>query len=224
MTSEELVSQLNTSSGNASPSKQGIRNFGFILAGLTGSAAIGLSIVCAPFVAPALRKVCLPYVPATTRQVQNVLQGLRGSSGSLIDLGSGDGRIVIAAAKEGRFRSVGVELNPWLVWYSRWKAWREGVGSSTSFVTKDLWTLHLAQYHNVVIFGVEEMMVDLEAKLDKELSEGGHIVACRFPLPSWKPVTTIGEGIDSVWVYRKETCSLPVWPTSHSVGSHNGAV
>lgn len=51
-------------------------------------------VVCAPFVSPALRRVCLPYVPATTSQVNNVLLALRGRHGSLLDLGSGDGRIV----------------------------------------------------------------------------------------------------------------------------------
>lgn len=45
---------------------------------------------------------------------------------------------VIAAAKHG-FRASGFELNPWLVWYSRLKAWREGVHRSTSFHISDLW-------------------------------------------------------------------------------------
>ena len=56
--------------------------------------AIALSVICAPFVAPAFRKVCLPYVPATTNQVNNVLRALKGRSGNIVDLGSGDGRIV----------------------------------------------------------------------------------------------------------------------------------
>ncbi|MEQ2175959.1 hypothetical protein GOODEAATRI_023084, partial [Goodea atripinnis] len=45
---------------------------------------------------------------------------------------------VIAAAKCG-FQASGLELNPWLVWYSRYKAWREGVHRSTSFHISDLW-------------------------------------------------------------------------------------
>lgn len=45
---------------------------------------------------------------------------------------------VIAAARAG-FRSVGFELNPWLVWYSRYKAWRQGVHGNTSFYISDLW-------------------------------------------------------------------------------------
>ena len=69
---------------------------GLFLAGATGLSAIAISAVCFPFVAPALRRVCLPYVPATTKQVENVVQALtsNGVRGKLIDLGSGDGRIV----------------------------------------------------------------------------------------------------------------------------------
>lgn len=59
-----------------------------------GGVSIALSIVCYPFVSPALRKVCLPYVPATSIQVQNVLSVIKGRQGRLVDLGSGDGRIV----------------------------------------------------------------------------------------------------------------------------------
>lgn len=65
---------------------------------------------------------------------------------------------VVAAAREARLKGVGVELNPWLVWYSRWAAWRGGVATSTSFITKNLWRLDLRDYQNIVIFGVEEMV------------------------------------------------------------------
>uniref|UniRef100_A0A8C7HPD2 ATP synthase subunit C lysine N-methyltransferase n=1 Tax=Oncorhynchus kisutch TaxID=8019 RepID=A0A8C7HPD2_ONCKI len=150
-----------------------------------------------PFVAPALRKVCLPYVPATTAQVENVLKVLQARSGSLVDIGSGDGRIVIAAAKKG-FRAVGFELNPWLVWYSRYRAWRAGVHHSTSFHISDLWKVSFNQYSNVVIFGVPQMMDKLEGKLQTELQSTAKVVACRFPFPTWAPDGTAGEGIDTV--------------------------
>lgn len=55
---------------------------------------MALSIICYPFVSPALRRFCLPYVPATTQQIENVLEALQGRSGKLLDIGSGDGRIV----------------------------------------------------------------------------------------------------------------------------------
>lgn len=61
-----------------------------------GGAAIGLSIICAPFVTPAFRKYCLPYVPATSNQISNILRLLqKNTNEKLLDIGSGDGRIVI---------------------------------------------------------------------------------------------------------------------------------
>ena len=62
----------------------------------TGGVGVGLSVICYSFVAPAFRRICLPYVPATTEQVNNVLQFLpRNTSQRLLDIGSGDGRIVL---------------------------------------------------------------------------------------------------------------------------------
>ncbi|XP_078143654.1 ATP synthase subunit C lysine N-methyltransferase isoform X2 [Centroberyx gerrardi] len=160
---------------------------GLVVTGLVGGSLVALYAVATPFVAPALRKVCLPFVPATTAQVENVLKVLQARSGTLVDIGSGDGRIVIAAAKHG-FRASGFELNPWLVWYSRYKAWREGVRHSTSFHISDLWK-----------------MDQLELKLGSELQSTAKVVACRFPFPTWVPDHTAGEGIDTVWVYDAKT-------------------
>ncbi|XP_028329560.1 protein N-lysine methyltransferase FAM173B [Gouania willdenowi] len=173
---------------------------GLVITGVVGGTVVALYAVTAPFVAPALRKICLPFVPATTAQVENVLNALRPRAGTLVDIGSGDGRIVIAAAKHG-FKASGFELNPWLVWYSRCKAWREGVHHSAAFHISDLWKVSFAQYSNVVIFGVPQMMNQLELKLESELPSTAKVVACRFPFPTWIPEHTAGEGIDTVWVY-----------------------
>lgn len=78
----------------------------------------------------------------------------------LLDIGSGDGRIVIEAAKEPGLsqQAHGVELNRWLIYYSRWMAYRGGVSSSTKFIQRDLWKYDLSPYNQIVIFGVEEMV------------------------------------------------------------------
>uniref|UniRef100_A0A8C5J906 ATP synthase subunit C lysine N-methyltransferase n=1 Tax=Junco hyemalis TaxID=40217 RepID=A0A8C5J906_JUNHY len=170
-----------------------------VTAGL-GGALVALYAVATPFVTPALRKVCLPFVPATAEQIQNVLKMLENRSGSLVDIGSGDGRIVIAAAKKG-FQAVGYELNPWLVWYSRYRAWRDGVHQNTKFYISDLWKVSFSHYRNVVVFGVPQMMPQLEKKLEEELECNARIIACRFPFPCWIPDHTTGEGIDTVWAY-----------------------
>ena len=75
---------------------------GKVLLGIAGASFVGVFAAAAPFLLPAARRVCLPYVPATTEQVQNVMTLLKDRpSGRLIDLGSGDGRIVIEAARRG---------------------------------------------------------------------------------------------------------------------------
>ncbi|XP_077471713.1 ATP synthase subunit C lysine N-methyltransferase [Stigmatopora argus] len=188
---EQSITNENTSKGR----------LGLIVTGLVGGSLVALYAVATPFIAPALRKICLPFVPATTTQVQNVLNALQARSGTLVDIGSGDGRIVIAAAKHG-FLASGFELNPWLVWYSRYKAWREGVHRSTSFHISNLWKVSFGPYSHVVIFGVPQMMDQLELKLESELPISAKVVACRFPFPNWVPEYTGGEGVDTVWVYN----------------------
>lgn len=180
------------------------KRVGFIVTCALGGSLVALYAVAAPFVAPALRKICLPFVPATNTQIQNVLSALQSRSGSLVDIGSGDGRIVLAAARKG-FRSAGFELNPWLVFYSRYNAWRQGLHHHTSFHITDLWKVSFSQYSNVVIFGVPQMMEQLETKLQAELQSSARVVACRFPFPTWTPDHVAGEGIDTVWVYDAKT-------------------
>ncbi|XP_054718106.1 ATP synthase subunit C lysine N-methyltransferase-like [Uloborus diversus] len=179
---------------------------GLVAVGAFGTAAVGLLVGCAPFVLPALRKICLPYVPATDNQIHNVLKILRKRRGDVIDLGSGDGRIVLAAAKLG-FRGLGVELNPWLVFYSKIRAFNLGLSSHAKFKRQDIWKTDLGKFQNVIIFGVEQMMPQLEEKLKLELKENGCVIACRFPLPNWQSVAIEGAGIDTVWLYEKKAYS-----------------
>ncbi|XP_069586509.1 ATP synthase subunit C lysine N-methyltransferase isoform X2 [Ranitomeya imitator] len=176
------------------------KRWGLVATGVVGGTLVALYAVATPFVSPALRKICLPFVPATELQMENVFKMLMFRSGTFVDIGSGDGRIVIAAAKKG-FQAVGYELNPWLVWYSRYNAWKEGVHQNTKFHISDLWKVTFSQYTNVVIFGVPHMMPLLENKLQVELSLSSRVVACRFPFPNWIPDHISGHGIDTVWVY-----------------------
>lgn len=178
-----------------------ISNTGKFLIAASGGVGIGLSIICFPFVAPALRKICLPYVPATDAQLKNVMCALKDCSGKMLDVGSGDGRIVVEAARNN-FIAHGVELNPWLVQYSRLNAIINKVNSKTSFYRRDLWKFDLKPYSAIVIFGVEEMMPKFEDKLMCEANHNTSVVACRFPLNNLKPEKTIGEGVDTVWYYK----------------------
>ena len=129
--------------------------------GRSGGSGLALSTICIPFVTPALRRICLPYVPATTTQLENIQKALqkfghkRGSK--LVDIGSGDGRIVHLAAQKG-YQAHGIELNLWLVLYSRFRAFRLGLRSTATFSRQDLWKSNFTSYDNIVIFGVEQMV------------------------------------------------------------------
>uniref|UniRef100_A0A8C4MKJ1 Adenine nucleotide translocase lysine methyltransferase n=1 Tax=Equus asinus TaxID=9793 RepID=A0A8C4MKJ1_EQUAS len=137
---------------------------------------------------PGFRRVPLrlqvPYVGASARQVEHVLSLLRGRPGKMVDLGSGDGRIVLAAHQCDLRPAVGYELNPWLVGLARLHAWRAGYADSVCYRREDLWKLPL-----------------LEDKLQAELPTGARVVSGRFPLPTWQPVAVVGEGLDRVWAY-----------------------
>ena len=82
----------------------------------------------------------------------------------LVDIGSGDGRIVHLAAQNG-YKAHGIELNPWLVLYSKYKSLTMGLSRMATFSRQDLWKTNFEQYDNVVIFGVEQMVCILEILL-----------------------------------------------------------
>ena len=95
---EDLISSDSTGGG----SRPKLTRTGKILLGITGASFVGICAAAVPFLLPAARRICLPYVPATTEQVCNVMALLKaGKPGRLVDLGSGDGRIVIEAARHG---------------------------------------------------------------------------------------------------------------------------
>ena len=62
---------------------------------------------------------------------------------------------------------------------------RAGLRGQATFARQDLWKSDMSKYDNVVIFGVEQMMEQLEEKLEKELKEGSTVVACRLTSFVW---------------------------------------
>uniref|UniRef100_A0A7N4PLC8 Adenine nucleotide translocase lysine methyltransferase n=2 Tax=Sarcophilus harrisii TaxID=9305 RepID=A0A7N4PLC8_SARHA len=161
--------------------------------------------VWAGLLMPGFRKVPLrlqvPYVPASRKQVDNVMRLLQGRSGKMVDLGSGDGRIVLAAYRQGFCPVVGYELNPWLLQLSRFHAWRAGCAQKVSYQKKDLWKVNLADCKNITVFLAPSVLHLLENKLLEELPNETRVISGRFPLPNWEPTATVGEGLDKVWAY-----------------------
>lgn len=135
-----------------------------------------------------------PYVPTKQKAVQKMidLAGIKPGQ-KAVDLGSGDGRIVIAFAQAGA-DSHGYEINPLLVWWSRWKIRKAGLEGKAFVHQKSFWNEDLSSYDVVALFGVRYIMKELGQKLEKELKSGAKIVSYGFSFPGWQ-YKDKGEGV-----------------------------
>ncbi|XP_044289536.1 adenine nucleotide translocase lysine N-methyltransferase isoform X1 [Varanus komodoensis] len=176
---------------------------------IAAGAGLTAYVVWAGILMPGFRKVPLrlqvPYVPASAKQVENVMSLLKGRSGKMVDLGSGDGRIVLEAYNQGLSPAVGYELNPWLLRLSSYCAWKAGLYGKVSFHREDLWKVNLSDCKNVTVFLAPSVMLPLESKLLMELPDEARVVTGRFPLPTWTPSSVAGEGVNQAWAYDIRT-------------------
>eukprot|EP00055_Hartaetosiga_balthica_P006808 m.22244 g.22244 ORF g.22244 m.22244 type:complete len:226 (-) comp5439_c0_seq1:679-1356(-) len=175
---------------------------GVILGVMGGMVAFGIGLLW-PFLQPALRKSA-PFIPTTPFHITKVAELVKGNGCKrFADLGSGDGRIVINVAKHAEVEmAVGVEMNPWLVLYSRIAAFKGGVGSHTKFKNEDVWKTDCREFDSIVVFGVSEMMDGLYSKLNRELLPGSLIMSCQFPFKGASAWKTFEKGNLKLWVYR----------------------
>lgn len=105
------------------------------------------------------------------------------SADYLIDLGSGDGRIVIAAAKKG-IKSAGIEFNPDLIEFSKKNAEKEGVADKTDFIKADFFEYDLSKATVITMFLLPEINRKLKPKL-LELKPGTRIITNSFSMQDW---------------------------------------
>jgi cyclopropane fatty-acyl-phospholipid synthase-like methyltransferase len=129
------------------------------------------------------------YVPTPDAVVRAMLDLAQVSPADVVfDLGSGDGRIVIAAAKMYGARGVGVELDPELNKTAEKNARKAGVADKVMFVRADLFKADLSEATVVTLFLSPNINARLEQKLRRELRPGARIVSHRFTMPpDWRP-------------------------------------
>ena len=146
-----------------------------------------------PAVAQTSGIVRAPYVPTPSAIADRMLTlATVGPNDYLIDLGSGDGRLVIAAVAKFNARGgMGIEIDPRLVKEATDQAQKAGVADRVSFIAGDLFVADIQQATVVTLYLLPSMLGDVEAKLRKELRPGTRIVSHDYPLPSWKPVEVV---------------------------------
>lgn len=140
------------------------------------------------------------FVPTRRKYVPRIIAMLEIKSGERVaDLGSGDGRLLVALAEAGA-RAQGFEHNPLLVWRSRRTAKKLGLAERIVVSCRDFWKEDLSSFDAVVIYGIPYIMGRLERKLRKELKPGARVISYSFSFPHWAPVSSYKR----IYLYRQE--------------------
>jgi ubiquinone/menaquinone biosynthesis C-methylase UbiE len=108
----------------------------------------------------------------------------------LYDLGSGDGRIPIAAAQFYGIRAVGIEINPKMVWVAKERARALGVTNSLRFFNVDMFRANISEATIVTLYLSRKLNLLLRPKLLRELRPGTRIISHDFDMGDWKPELT----------------------------------
>jgi SAM-dependent methyltransferase len=130
------------------------------------------------------------WVPTPHALVEKMLDMARVTAQDyVIDLGSGDGRNVIAAAKRGA-KALGVEYNPEMVELARRNAAKEGVADVARFVQGDMFEADISQATVLALFLLPDNLRRLTPKFVEQLKPGTRLVMNGFPIPGWDPDAT----------------------------------
>jgi len=131
------------------------------------------------------------FVPTPHEVVAEMLKTAQVTARDVVyDLGCGDGRIVISAAKEFGARGVGVDIDPSLIKVCEKNALKQGVADRVKFILGDLFELELREATVVALYLTPELNVQLRPKLFRELRPGSRIVSHDFDMGDWKPDQT----------------------------------
>lgn len=169
--------------------------FGTVTSVIGYTALAGAQTPDVPFSAPpdqAGFRPDVPYLPTPDAVVTEMLT-VADVSGSdiLYDLGSGDGRIVITAARKFGTRGTGVELSAKLVRESNENARKAGVSDRVRFLRQDLFKTDLREATVVTLYLFSEVNIRLRPKLFDELKPGSRVVSHDFNMGEWTPDRTI---------------------------------
>lgn len=133
----------------------------------------------------------VPYVSTPDEVVAEMLRIANvGKDDVLYDLGCGDGRIVITAAKMYGCRGVGIDINPERIRESRENAIKAGVSDRVQFIQMDLFEAEIREASVVTLYLLSGVNLRLRPKLFRELSPGSRVVSHEFSMGKWEPDAT----------------------------------
>ena len=144
-----------------------------------------------------------PYAPLGQQKIASMISLLQIKPGEkAVDIGAGDGRIVIALAKAGA-KAYGYEINPVLIWIARRNIKKAGLQGKAHIYWKDLWKASFSSYSIVTLYGSFPIMKGLQKKLQRELPSNAKVASNYFTFPGWKP----SKKKDTVYLYDMKNIS-----------------
>ena len=152
---------------------------------------------------PALRGPDVVFVPTPEAVVDRMLEMAQVTSKDVVyDLGSGDGRIVIAAARKYGARGVGVEIDAERIAEARANAKKAGVTDRVTFIHGDLFEANISAATVVTLYLLTDLNIKLKPKLMKELRPGTRVVSHAFGMGTWEPEKSASVGGAQVYLWR----------------------
>lgn len=163
----------------------------------------------------------VPYVPTPESVVEKMLDMAAVTGSDLVyDLGCGDGRIVIAAAKERGARGVGIDLDPERIRESKENAREARVTDRVMFVRQDLYNTDLRDATVVTLYLLPSVNLEIRPKLFKELKPGTRVVSHDFDMGEWTAdqIAEVDGSMVYFWVMPANVSGTWEWTMPGSAG------
>jgi len=157
-----------------------------------------------------LREPDVIFVPTPQNVVDEMLKLAKVQKGdTLYDLGCGDGRLVVTAAKTYGVRAVGIDINPERIKESKENAAQAGVADKVSFRNEDLFEADIKEATVVTLYLLQSLNVKLRPKLWRDLKPGTRVVSHSFDMGDWKAEKEVDVDGRKIYFWR-----IPATPPS----------
>lgn len=154
-----------------------------------------------------------PFVPTPQPVVEQMLQ-LAGVNQRdfVVDLGSGDGRIVLTAAQKYRARGMGVDIDERLIEFSNQRAHRQGLDGLVWFRLQDVLHTRISEATVLTLYLLPEMMRALQQRIYTELKPGARVVSHDFQFDGWLPDRSVTVELEEKYhITGKWQSSVHLW-------------
>jgi len=167
---------------------------------LAVAGVMGAVVACAATAHAQQPKLDVPYVPTPTAVVDRMLQLAKVQKDDyVIDLGSGDGRIAIAAARDYGAKAFGVDIDPARISEARANARRADVENLVTFEQKNLFDTKIGEASVLTMYLLQAINMQLKPRILAEMRPGSRVVSHTFDLGDWKPDHS--EMVDNRQIY-----------------------